>query len=87
MLRRFCGGFLCCPGDYIGPWDAAVELRRHRLSSCRVLEHVAQTPLVLAGVYDTHNSVSLVNDKMRHKSDENSDENLASADDKFLVMI
>ena len=28
----------------------------------RVLEYVAQTPLVLAGAYDTYNSMSLVND-------------------------
>ena len=57
-----------------------------------LLEHVAQTPLLLATVYDAHDSVSLGSDEMSHGSDENlnarlRDENSASANDKFLVMI
>ena len=45
----------------------------------RVLEHVAQIPLILAGTYDTHdqvshrNAVSPVNDVMSHRSNQNSD--------------
>ena len=52
-----------------------------------MLERVAQTPLVLADSYAVHDSVSLVNNEMSHRSDENLDENSASANDKFSVMI
>ena len=57
-----------------------------------MLECVAQTPLVLAGAYDTHDLVSLVRDEMSHGSNGNlyarvGDENLVSAKDKFSVMI
>ena len=48
-----------------------------------MLKHVAQTPLVLADLYEVHDLVSPVNDEMSHRSDENS----ASAKDKFSVMI
>ena len=37
-----------------------------------MLECVAQNPLVLAGTYDTHNLLSLANDEISHRSDENS---------------
>ena len=50
-----------------------------------MLEHVAQTLLVLAGAYDTHNLVSLANDE---NSDARvGDENSASANNNFPVMI
>ena len=57
-----------------------------------VLEHVDQTPFVLADSYAAHDSVSLVNDEMSQGSNENLDaqvrnENLASTNDKILVMI
>ena len=57
-----------------------------------MLEPIAQTPLALVYLYEAHNLVSLVNNEMSHGSDENLDarvhnENLASANDKFLVMI
>ena len=47
----------------------------------KVLEHVAQTPLVLAGMYDMHNSMS-------HRSKKNSnarshDEDSLSANNSF----
>ena len=53
----------------------------------RMLERVTQTPLVLVDSYEEHDLVSLVNDEMSHESDENLDENSASANDKFSVMI
>ena len=37
-----------------------------------MLECVAQTPLVLAGAYDTHDSMSPVNDELSHGRNENS---------------
>ena len=57
-----------------------------------LLERVAQTPLVLAGAYNIHDSVSLVRDEMSHGSNENLDarvrnENSASTNNKFFVMI
>ena len=76
-----------------------LKLKQDDFEQGRVLERVAQTPFVLAGTYDTHdpvshgNAVSPVNDKMSYGgSNQNSDarvcdENSASANDKFLVMI
>ena len=56
-----------------------------------LLERVAQTPLVLAGAYNIHDSVSLVRDEMSHGSNENLDarvhnENLASTNGKHRAM-
>ena len=52
-----------------------------------MLEPIAQTPLALVYLYEAHNLVSLVNVEMSHGSVENLDENSASTNDKFLVMI
>ena len=37
-----------------------------------VVERVAHTPLILAGAYDTHDSMSPVNDELSHGTNENS---------------
>ena len=71
--------------------ESRLKLNQDDFEQGRVLECVSQTPLVLAGVYDTHKLASLVNNEMSHGSNENSDvrvrdENSASANDKFSVM-
>ena len=52
----------------------------------RVLERIAQTPLVLVDSHETHDLVSLLNNEMIHRSNENLDGNSSSAKNKFLVM-
>ena len=37
-----------------------------------MLERVAQTPLILAGAYDTHDSICPMNDELSHVTNENS---------------
>ena len=68
------------------------RLKQDAFEQGTVLECVAQTPLVLAGTCDSLNSMSLVNDKMSHGSNKNSDapvhnENLVRENNKFSVMI
>ena len=48
------------------------KLKQDDFEQGRVLERVAQTPLILAGVYDTHYSMGPVNDELSHGRNENS---------------
>ena len=58
-----------------------LKLKQDGFEIGRVLERVAQTPLVLAGTYDTHDSVS---HRRNEKSDTRSqDWNLASTNNSF----
>ena len=52
--------------------ESRLKLNQDNFMQGRIFERVAQTPLVLAGTYDTHDPVSLVNDEISHRSNENS---------------
>ena len=49
------------------------KLKQNDFEQERVLERVAQTPLILAGAYDTHDSMGPVNNELNHGSNENSE--------------
>ena len=49
------------------------KLKQDYFEQGRVLDRVAQTPLILAGAYDMHDSMCPVNDELSHGINENSD--------------
>ena len=49
------------------------KLKQDDFEQGRVLDRVAQTPLILAGAYDMHDSMRPVNDELSHGINENSD--------------